>query len=125
MVYGMPRWLQAYYGVNETLGVSGLKTRAARGEKYEAVATSLVDWFQQNQRDLPFRRTTDPYAILVSEIMLQQTQVTTVIPYYERFIHRYPNVAALAAADEQEVLTYWAGLGYYRRARNLHAAAKA
>jgi A/G-specific adenine glycosylase len=105
--------------------VSRLKRRAARGEKYQAVATRLVDWFQQNQRDLPFRRTTDPYAILVSEIMLQQTQVTTVIPYYERFLHRYPTVAALAAADEQEVLTYWAGLGYYRRARNLHAAAKA
>lgn len=102
-----------------------MKARAAaRGEKYAAIADALIKWFQHSARDLPFRQTTDPYAILVSEIMLQQTQVSTVVPYYQRFLKRFPTVAALAAADEQDVLSQWAGLGYYRRARNLHAAAQ-
>jgi A/G-specific adenine glycosylase len=72
---------------------------------------------------MPWRETRDPYAILVSEVMLQQTQVQTVIPYYLRFLARFPTAAALAAADEQELLVHWQGLGYYRRARNLQAAA--
>jgi A/G-specific adenine glycosylase len=76
-------------------------------------------------RDLPWRRTTDAYAILVSEMMLQQTQVATVIPYYERWLDRFPTVAALAEAEEAEVLAVWQGLGYYARARNLHRAARA
>jgi A/G-specific adenine glycosylase len=75
-------------------------------------------------RDLPWRRTTDPYQIWVSEIMLQQTRVAAVVPYYERFIARFPSVRSLAAAAEADVLTAWAGLGYYARARNLHRAAK-
>src|SRR5205823_5405848 len=78
----------------------------------------------QAARDLPWRRTRDLYAIWISEIMLQQTQVATVIPYFERFFTRFPDVAALAAADEHDVLQLWEGLGYYRRARQLHAAAK-
>lgn len=84
----------------------------------------LITWFQQHQRDLPWRKTDDPYAIWVSEIMLQQTKVDTVIGYYEKFMQKYPSVYHLAAASEQEVLKQWEGLGYYSRARNLHAAVK-
>ena len=89
------------------------------------LARNLLQWFDRSARDLPWRRTSDLYAIWISEIMLQQTQVATVIAYYERFLARFPDVASLAAADEQEVLRLWEGLGYYRRARQLHAAAKA
>ncbi len=84
----------------------------------------LLRWYRKNRRDLPWRRTTDPYKIWVSEIMLQQTTVATVIPYYERFLKRFPTVESLARADQEEVLRYWAGLGYYSRARNLHEAAR-
>jgi A/G-specific adenine glycosylase len=89
-----------------------------------AFREQLLSWFRQAGRDLPWRRTRDPYAILVSEIMLQQTQVVTVIPYYERWLQQFPDFAALARASEPEVLRAWQGLGYYARARNLHAAAK-
>ncbi len=85
---------------------------------------TLSAWFGKNARDLPWRRTRDPYAILVSEIMLQQTQVATVIPFYERWLARFPDFASLAAAEENDVLSLWQGLGYYSRARNLHRAAK-
>jgi A/G-specific adenine glycosylase len=85
----------------------------------------LLRWFERHARDLPWRRTRDPYAIWVSEVMLQQTQVASVIPYYERFLKTFPTLDALAAADEQHVLRHWAGLGYYRRARDLHRAAQA
>lgn len=84
----------------------------------------LMAWFRHNARDLPWRRTRDPYAVWVSEIMLQQTQVVTVVGYFERFLAAFPTVADLAAADEHQVLRLWEGLGYYRRARQLHAAAK-
>jgi A/G-specific adenine glycosylase len=84
----------------------------------------LLAWFDRNARDLPWRRTRDPYAIWLSEIMLQQTQVETVKPYFERFLAALPTIAALAAAEEQQVLRLWEGLGYYRRARQLHAAAR-
>jgi A/G-specific adenine glycosylase len=83
----------------------------------------LLEWYDLARRDLPWRRSRDPYAILVSEYMLQQTQVATVIPYYERFLRAFPTIEALAAAPEQAVLREWAGLGYYSRARHLHAAA--
>jgi len=83
----------------------------------------LLEWFYQNKRDLPWRGETDPYRIWISEVMLQQTQVATVIPYYHRFLQRFPTVAALAAAPLKEVLKAWEGLGYYARARNLHKAA--
>jgi A/G-specific adenine glycosylase len=83
----------------------------------------LRSWFRTRSRDLPWRKTNDPYAIWVSEIMLQQTQVATVIDYFFRFLHRFPTVVDLAQADTQEVLKYWEGLGYYRRARQMHAAA--
>lgn len=84
----------------------------------------LLAWFDDNRRDLPWRRSKNAYYIWVSEIMLQQTQVKTVIPYFERFIERFPTIEALAAAEEDEVLKYWEGLGYYSRARNLHAAVR-
>lgn len=87
-------------------------------------AAALLAWFSAHARDLPWRRTRDLYSIWISEIMLQQTQVATVIGYYERFLQAFPNVTALAAADESLVLRLWEGLGYYRRARQLHAAAK-
>ena len=84
----------------------------------------LVRWYARHKRDLPWRRTRDPYRIWVSEIMLQQTRAAAVVPYYERFLERFPDVAALAASEESELLAAWSGLGYYSRARNLHAAAK-
>jgi A/G-specific adenine glycosylase len=85
----------------------------------------LVAWYRSAKRDLPWRRTTDPYAIAVSEVMLQQTQVVTVIPYFDRWLKQFPTWQALADATEPEVIKAWEGLGYYRRARNLHALAKA
>ncbi|MGB7285079.1 MAG: A/G-specific adenine glycosylase [Candidatus Acidiferrum sp.] len=84
----------------------------------------LLAWFRQFQRDLPWRRTKDPYRIWVSEIMLQQTRVAAVIPYYERFLARFPDVRALADAPQEDVLKLWSGLGYYSRARNLQRAAQ-
>ncbi len=84
----------------------------------------LVRWFKNNARPLPWRQTHDPYAILVSEFMLQQTQVATVLGYYTRWLRRFPDWSTLASAHEQEVLSQWQGLGYYSRARNLHAAAQ-
>ncbi len=83
----------------------------------------LLNWYRANRRSLPWRETADPYSIWISEIMLQQTQVATVIPYYRRFMDRFPSPGHLAAADLQEVLKLWEGLGYYSRARHLHRAA--
>lgn len=88
-----------------------------------ALRRRLISWFDVHRRPLPFRDTRDVYRIWVSEVMLQQTTVTAVVPYYERFITRFPTVQALAAADESDVLKLWEGLGYYRRARHLHTAA--
>lgn len=94
------------------------------GHQLARIRRKLLTWFDLHQRDLPWRRTRDPYAVWLSEMMLQQTQVATVIPYYEKFMKRFPTVNALAAADLDVVLQLWAGLGYYARARNLHRAAK-
>lgn len=91
--------------------------------KPEMLRKKLLGWYAIHRRPLPWRTTSDPFAIWVSEVMLQQTQVATVIPYYHRFIDRFPTPARLAAADIQEVLKLWEGLGYYSRARNLHRAA--
>ncbi len=92
--------------------------------RLRSVVAPLLKWFSENARDLPWRRTRNPYAIWVSEIMLQQTQVKTVIPYWERWMKQLPDVAALAAADEDHVIKLWEGLGYYSRARNLQKAAR-
>ena len=91
----------------------------------ETLRRKLLRWYGAFRRDLPWRRTRDPWAIWVSEIMLQQTRVETVIPYFERFLKRFPTPLALAEAPEDQVLAAWSGLGYYRRARMLHAGAKA
>lgn len=88
------------------------------------VREQLAQWFAGHGRDLPWRRTRDPYAVMVSEYMLQQTQVATVIPFYHRWMERFPDLPALAAASEADVLGVWQGLGYYSRARNLHRAAQ-
>jgi len=92
--------------------------------KQKAFQNDLIAWFYKNKRDLPWRQTKDPYYIWISEIMLQQTKVDTVISYYEEFTERYPTIFDLAKASEQEVLKQWEGLGYYSRARNLHEAVK-
>lgn len=88
------------------------------------ITDRLLAWYRRSRRDLPWRRTNEPYRIWVSEAMLQQTQVTTVIPYYERFLARFPDLGSLATAPIDDVLKQWEGLGYYARARNLHAAAR-
>ncbi len=90
----------------------------------QRVRRALLRWYDAHARPLPWRATRDPYAIWVSEIMCQQTRVDTAIPYYERFLARFPSVADLAAASEDEVLGVWSGLGYYRRARLLHRGAR-
>ena len=92
--------------------------------KVRALVPALLKWFAAHARDLPWRRTFDPYAIWISEIMLQQTQVKTVIPYWERWMRELPDTAALAAAPQDKVLKLWEGLGYYTRARNLQKAAR-
>ncbi|MBS3758819.1 MAG: A/G-specific adenine glycosylase [Desulfobacterales bacterium] len=103
----------------EKTGVSETSKKERR-----AIRKALVSWFTANQRRLPWRETTDPYHVWVSEVMLQQTQVNTVISYYKRFLDQFPDIFYLAAADAQDVLKCWEGLGYYARARNLHSAAR-
>ncbi len=85
--------------------------------------TNLLEWFSQHGRDLPWRQTRDPYKILVSELMLQQTQVSRILEYYPRFLEKFPDFASLARATEEEVVAAWEGLGYYNRARNFHKLA--
>jgi A/G-specific adenine glycosylase len=94
------------------------------GPRAVAVAERIVAWYRRNRRDLPWRRTADPYAVWVSEIMLQQTRIGVVIPYYQRWMQRFPSAAALAEAPLDDVLAAWSGLGYYSRARNLHRGAR-
>jgi len=94
------------------------------GRDLSSFRKQLLTWFRQFQRDLPWRRTKGPYRIWISEIMLQQTRVAAVIPYYERFLARFPDVQSLAEAPQEEVLRLWSGLGYYSRARNLQKAAQ-
>jgi A/G-specific adenine glycosylase len=89
-----------------------------------AIRRALLTWFDRNQRELPWRTNRDPYRIWVSEAMLQQTTVAAVVPYFDRFVAAFPNVQSLAAAEEADVLRLWEGLGYYRRARHLHATAR-
>lgn len=88
------------------------------------VSKRLITWYEENKRELPWRETADPYIIWVSEIILQQTRVNQGMEYFLRFVKRFPDVRSLAEAEEEEVLKYWQGLGYYSRARNLHTAAK-
>lgn len=104
-------------GVTETV-------RGNAGRRREAVHSAVLRWFDGHRRDLPWRRTSDPYRIWVAETMLQQTRIPTVLPYYERFVARFPDVEVLARAPLEEVLRLWSGLGYYSRGRNLHRAAR-
>jgi A/G-specific adenine glycosylase len=90
----------------------------------QSFSNRIIDWYQKNQRELPWRETTDPYKIWLSEIILQQTRVNQGLPYYNKFIHHYPTVYDLAKAPQDEVMRLWQGLGYYSRARNLHECAK-
>jgi A/G-specific adenine glycosylase len=90
----------------------------------EELRRALLRWFRKNKRDLPWRQTRDPYAVLVSEVMLQQTTVAAVIPYYERWLRRFPTIRSLARANESQVLHAWQGLGYYSRAQNFHRCAQ-
>src|SRR3984957_3809741 len=100
-----------------------MKTHLA-GRALKKFQNNLLAWFRAHQRDLPWRSSRDPYRIWVAEIMLQQTRIAAVMPYYDRFLEHFPTVESLAAAPQQEVLKLWSGLGYYSRARNLHSAAK-
>ena len=92
--------------------------------EYQAFSHQILAWYRENPRDLPWRGTLDPYKIWLSEIILQQTRVAQGLPYYYAFVETYPTVKNLALAPEEEVLRLWQGLGYYSRARNLHACAK-
>ncbi len=100
------------------------RTRPAASFPLSGFRRRLLAWFDRSKRDLPWRRTRSAYRIWLAEVMLQQTQVETVIPYYRRFLRRFPSLRALAAAPLDDVLAVWAGLGYYSRARSLHAAAR-
>lgn len=93
-------------------------------QRKRAIQRKLIDWFKENKRDLPWRRNRNAYKVWVSEMMLQQTQVDTVVPYYERFMEQFPTIEALSEAEEEDVLKVWEGLGYYSRARHLHRAAR-
>jgi A/G-specific adenine glycosylase len=93
-------------------------------KKIVAFRSNLLRWYRSHRRDLPWRKTTDPYRIWISETMLQQTQTSTALPYYQRFLRRFQDIQSLAQAPESEVLNAWSGLGYYTRARNLHRAAR-
>lgn len=96
----------------------------SNGEHGFPISRKLIDWYQLHKRDLPWRSSRDPYIIWISEVILQQTRVAQGLDYFHRFVDRFPSVSALAEASEDEVLKYWQGLGYYSRARNLHAAAQ-
>src|ERR1017187_7148826 len=129
-----PAWIspeeEVHVPLRGSIAGSGLHQRLPRDESVEALKSppafqrALLDFYGKRGRDLPWRRTRDPYAIWISEVMLQQTQVQTVIPRFAKFLRQFPTVASLAAADERTVCEAWAGLGYYRRARNLHKAAR-
>ncbi|HTZ96743.1 MAG TPA: A/G-specific adenine glycosylase [Terriglobales bacterium] len=99
-------------------------TKRRRSSRSKSFCKNLLDWFDQSKRDLPWRKDRDPYRVWISEVMLQQTRVAAVIDHYHRFLRRFPTIEKLAAARESSVLAAWSGLGYYRRARMLHAAAK-
>ncbi|HEX4512340.1 MAG TPA: A/G-specific adenine glycosylase [Polyangiaceae bacterium] len=110
---------------SRTTTTSGAAGARPHGDDERRIAGPLLAWYRKYRRDLPWRRTQDPYAVWVSEMMLQQTQVATVRDYYERWMKRFPTVAALARSDEDDVLHAWQGLGYYSRARNLRNGARA
>src|SRR5271170_1906572 len=101
-----------------------MNTRKLSSRTLASLQSRLLGWFGHHRRDLPWRRSRDPYRIWIAEIMLQQTRIAAVIPYYDRFLRRFPTIESLARAKQQNVLKLWSGLGYYMRARNLHRAAQ-
>lgn len=111
-------------GIGRTRGRSP-RTPRLDHDALRTFGTKLRAWYRRHARDLPWRKTRDPYRILVSELMLQQTQVSRVIDFYHRFLDRFPSVEALAKARESQVVAQWEGLGYYARARNLHKVSRA
>jgi A/G-specific adenine glycosylase len=115
---------ESFHGaVDETLcNLPGIRLMSMTG--YQQIRVELLEWFALNQRKLPWRRHYKPYEIWISEIMLQQTQVKTMLPYYHRWLQRFPHVQAVALAQEEDLLKQWEGLGYYSRARNIHRTAK-
>src|SRR4051812_47768955 len=117
--------LNSEFGIGRSALALDVRSQTVTSPQNLAVfRRSLLRRYRSHGRDLPWRRTHNPYAILVSEFMLQQTQVATVIPYYHKWLRRFPDFGSLARASENEVLRVWQGLGYYARARNLHATAK-
>src|SRR6185369_892667 len=117
-------WKWRRFRAGSCMGASPGDIRRPRGARdARGLRRALLQWYRRNARELPWRATRDPYRVWVSEIMLQQTQVATATPYYERFVARFPSVRALARAPLDRVLAAWSGLGYYRRARHLHEAA--
>src|ERR1043166_367027 len=121
-----PYSFKARYGLKSALRRSALVATPAeaRGARLPNLMAPLLEWFATNARDLPWRRTRNPYAIWVSEIMLQQTQVKTVIPYWERWMKALPDLASLAKARPQKIHKLWEGLGYYKGVRNMQKAAR-
>lgn len=123
------RWT-ALPGENYTVGMNDAEfsdsadAGAHSQQELAEFRNALLSWYAQHQRDLPWRKSCDPYRVWLSEIMLQQTTVAAVIPYFERFLARFPNLAELAASPEEDVLRMWEGLGYYSRARNIHRTAR-
>jgi A/G-specific adenine glycosylase len=111
-------------GAHDGAAAQGASVPLVPGARVARLRRQLLAWYAANKRDLPWRRTRDPYAVWLSEVMLQQTRVETVVPYYARFLHAFPTVHALAEAPEGDVLALWSGLGYYRRARMLHEGAR-
>ncbi len=109
---------------SEAASASGSALNVPDGRRLRAISRRLLAWFERSAREMDWRKTSDPYRIWVSEVMLQQTQVATVAPYYRRFVSAFPTVRALAAAPRDRVMKLWEGLGYYSRARNLHLAAQ-
>src|SRR5579885_857977 len=110
--------------LSRTMGIWRSERRVGSEADLAAIRRKLTRWYARNARDLPWRRTRDPYRIWISEIMLQQTRVTAVVPYYERFLRQFPSLESLAAASDEALLPAWSGLGYYASARNLRKAAR-
>jgi len=119
----MPQMARKIASTTKTT-VSSIPSEGLSEALLDTLRKDLLEWFRISKRSMPWRDTQDPYAIWVSEVMLQQTQVATVVPYFKRFMAELPTIEALAAASEQTVLRLWSGLGYYSRVRNLHRAAK-
>jgi A/G-specific adenine glycosylase len=120
---GVPLWLANRLSCDNVAGQTNSVVKLTP-RQLASVRRNLLAWYRANRRDFPWRRGRDPYRIWLAEIMLQQTRIAAVLPYYERFLARFPDVNTLARAREAEVLKFWAGLGYYSRARYLHRAAK-